>query len=206
VEEEPSEAKPVMVVLVTRNREEMGAYRGTRAGRRLLLAVIGSGDAQPGDQIYREALAVGTFGVAAGFRIQTGGLHGVMEAAHKGARESSAYRDGDTVALLPGADPDAANRYADIVIPTGLGRARNTLVAAADAVIAVGGGAGTLSEICFAWMRERPIVAIEVDGWSGRVANLSLDDRRKEESPISRIRGARDGATAVRLVSDLVSR
>ncbi len=176
------------------------------AGRRLLLAVVGSGEARPGDRIYREALVVGRLSVDAGFRILTGGLSGVMEAAHKGAKGSAVYREGDTVALLPGNDPGDANRYADIVIPTGLGRARNALVGAADAVIAVGGGAGTLSEICFAWMRGTPIVALELDGWSGKVADLSLDGRRQDGLSRGRIHGAKHGAAAVRLITDLMIR
>lgn len=55
-----------------------------------------------------------------------------------------AYREGDTIAILPGEDPSAASRHADIVICTGLGSYRNGIVGRADAVVAVGGGAGTL--------------------------------------------------------------
>jgi uncharacterized protein (TIGR00725 family) len=76
-----------------------------------------------------------------------GGLGGVMEAACRGAKAAG----GITVGLLPGEDRGAANAFVDIAIPTGLGEARNALVVrAADAVIAVGGGYGTLTELAFA--------------------------------------------------------
>jgi uncharacterized protein (TIGR00725 family) len=102
----------------------------------------------------------------------TGGLGGVMEAALRGAAASRAFRDGDTLALLPGADPAAANRWASIVIPTGLGHHRNGVVAAADAVVAVGGGAGTLSEVAFAWVWGRAPIVV-VTGLPGVTASLA---------------------------------
>ena len=81
-----------------------------------------------------------------------GGLGGVMEAACRGAKEAG----GHTVGILPGSDRTAANPFVDTAVPTGLGEARNVLVVrAADALIAVGGGYGTLSEIGRASCRER---------------------------------------------------
>jgi uncharacterized protein (TIGR00725 family) len=76
-----------------------------------------------------------------------GGLGGVMEAACRGAKEAGAT----TIGILPGTDRADANPFVDVAVPTGLGEARNALVVrAADALIAVGGGYGTLSEIAFA--------------------------------------------------------
>jgi uncharacterized protein (TIGR00725 family) len=76
---------------------------------------------------------------------------------------------------------DEANPWCSIVVPTGLGHARNVLTAlAADMVIAVGGGAGTLSELCFAWIHGRPIYLMEGSGgWSDRLPGDVLDDRAK---------------------------
>jgi uncharacterized protein (TIGR00725 family) len=89
-----------------------------------------------------------------------GGLGGVMEAACRGAKRAG----GTTIGILPGADRGAANRFVDVAIPTGLGEARNPLVVrAADAVIAVGGGYGTLSEIAFALKAGKRVVGI--DSW-----------------------------------------
>jgi uncharacterized protein (TIGR00725 family) len=94
----------------------------------------------------------------------TGGLGGVMEAACRGAREAG----GTTIGILPGSDRSAANAYVGIAIPTGLGEARNALVVrAADALIAIGGGYGTLSEIAFALKAGKRVVGLgtwDIDG------------------------------------------
>ena len=86
-----------------------------------------------------------------------GGAGGVMEAACRGAKEAG----GTTVGILPGLDDKEANRYLDVRICTGLGYARNILVVrASQALIAVDGQYGTLSEIAFAFNDERPVVGI----------------------------------------------
>ncbi len=110
-----------------------------------------------------------------------GGRGGVMEAAARGCHEHG----GLTVAILPSADFSEANPYSHIVIPTGLGWARNSLVPlAADGIIVIGGRSGTLSEIAFAWMYGKPIVAIGsgsgINGWSSRLAGSKIDDRRND--------------------------
>jgi hypothetical protein len=93
-----------------------------------------------------------------------GGLGGVMEAACRGARDAG----GLTVGILPGLDRSDANPYVDVVIATGLGEARNALVVnAADALIAVGGAYGTLSEIGLALRAGKRVVGLgtwEVEG------------------------------------------
>jgi hypothetical protein len=93
-----------------------------------------------------------------------GGLGGVMEAACRGAKEAGAV----TVGILPGADRSAANRFVDAAIATGLGEARNALVVrAADAVVAIGGAYGTLSEIALALKAGKRVVGIgtwDIDG------------------------------------------
>jgi uncharacterized protein (TIGR00725 family) len=87
-----------------------------------------------------------------------------MEAACRGARAAG----GTTVGFLPGVDRADANPYVDVALPTGLGEGRNLLVVrAADAVIAVGRGYGTLSEIALALRHGKPVVGIgtwEIDG------------------------------------------
>jgi hypothetical protein len=86
-----------------------------------------------------------------------GGRGGVMEAACRGAQGAG----GVTVGILPGTDRSEANRYLDIPIATGLGEARNAIVVrTADAVIAVSGGYGTLSEIGLALKMGRPVVGL----------------------------------------------
>ena len=88
-----------------------------------------------------------------------------MAGAHRGAKSA----DGTTIAILPGEDRDAANPWADHVVVTGIGHARNLAVAASgDAVIAIGGSWGTLAEIAFARRLGRPVIALagapEVEG------------------------------------------
>jgi uncharacterized protein (TIGR00725 family) len=97
---------------------------------------------------------------ARGAVVVCGGLGGVMEAACRGAKEAG----GLTVGILPGTDRAAANAFVDVAIPTGLGEARNALVVrAADALVAVGGGYGTLSEIALALKAGKRVVGL--DSW-----------------------------------------
>ncbi len=151
--------------------------------RRRLIAVVGNARLSETDPRYQLAREVGRLLVDGGARVLTGGLGGVMEAASRGATESARYQAGDTIGLLPGLDPAQANAWVDIALPTGLDHLRNGLVANADAVIAIGGGAGSLSEMAFAWMRRRPVVALEAEGWSGDLGGMALDHRRSSGDP-----------------------
>jgi uncharacterized protein (TIGR00725 family) len=163
--------------------------------RRRMVAVIGDARIEAG----------GVKDLLAGFRVLTGGMGGVMEAACRGARRSSAYALGDTVGILPGSDPASGNQYLDIVIPTNLDHARNSIVAQADAVVAVGGGAGTLSEIALAWVFKRLVVALRVDGWSGKLAGQRVDDRiRYPEIQDDQVFGAIDAEEAVGIVASRI--
>jgi len=93
----------------------------------------------------------------AGWALYTGGLGGVMEAASRGARAAG----GRVVGVLPGAAARDANPYVEIPIATGMGHARNViLVQSVDGVVAIGGGAGTLSEIAIALKVGRPVVGL----------------------------------------------
>ena len=112
------------------------------------------------------------------YAISCGGLTGVMEAVCKGAKEEG----GLTIGIIPFKEKYAANKNVDIVIPVPFSQARNIVVVlSGDACIAIAGKAGTLSEICFAWIYQKPIVAISsVNGWSSKIANQKLDDRRMD--------------------------
>ncbi|MGB9958592.1 TIGR00725 family protein [Haloferax prahovense] len=92
-----------------------------------------------------------------GHTVVCGGLGGVMEAACRGAKDAG----GTTIGVLPGEDREEANPYVDIAVATGLGHARNALVAMnGDAVIAIDGGGGTLSEIGYANVFDRPTAGL----------------------------------------------
>jgi uncharacterized protein (TIGR00725 family) len=120
------------------------------------IAVVGPGrDASDADLAIAEEVGAGVG--EAGAVLVCGGLGGVMEAACRGARQ----RGGITVGLLPGADRADANAWVTLALPTGLGEVRNALVVrAADAVIAVGGGWGTLSEIALALRAQLPVIGV----------------------------------------------
>jgi len=126
------------------------------------VAVVGPGEATPEESHAAEEVGAGL--AALGAVVVTGGLGGVMEAACRGARS----RRGRTLGILPGEDRDAANGWVDLAVATGLGELRNGLVVrASDAVVAVGGGHGTLSEVALALKTGRPVVGVgtwEVDG------------------------------------------
>jgi uncharacterized protein (TIGR00725 family) len=121
-------------------------------------AVIGPGSCDEETAALAEQVGGGL--ARAGFTLVTGGAFGAMEAASRGAQEAGGF----VVGLLPGTDRAAGNEWSDVAIATGLGDARNlAVVAAADVVVAVGGGWGTLSEIGLAGVVGRPVVLLA--GW-----------------------------------------
>ncbi|TYO98793.1 hypothetical protein EDC39_105162 [Geothermobacter ehrlichii] len=123
--------------------------------RRLLIGVVGAGQAS--EKGARLAEKVGRRLAEAGAVLVCGGLGGVMEAACRGAVRAG----GETIGLLPGPDPAAANDHVTLALPTGLGHARNVLIAQVSAaLIAVDGEYGTLSEIAIGLKLGRPVVAI----------------------------------------------
>jgi uncharacterized protein (TIGR00725 family) len=116
------------------------------------VSVIGSGGGwEPA------AEEVGRLLAERGCTVVTGGLGEVMAAAHRGAKEAG----GTTIAILPGERREGANEWADHVVVTGIGHARNlAVVASGDGVIAIGGRWGTLAEMAFARLLGRPVVAL----------------------------------------------
>jgi len=123
------------------------------------VAVIGEGDPQGPDahRLLEWAEEAGQLLARAGATVVTGGLGGVMQAASRGA----AGAGGQTIGILPGSDARDANAYVRQAIPTGLGVVRNlVVVTAADAVLAIGGRHGTLSEIGLALRMGRHVVTL----------------------------------------------
>jgi uncharacterized protein (TIGR00725 family) len=127
--------------------------------REKLIAVIGGGEPSPKEA--RLAEEVGRELARRGAILICGGLSGVMEAACRGA----ASEGGLTIGILPGDSSDDANPYVRIAVVTGIGYARNmAVVKSARAVIAIGGGYGTLSEIAYALQSDIPVIGLNT--WS----------------------------------------
>lgn len=133
------------------------------------VAVSGGGDAD--SATCRLAEEVGAELARLGAVVLTGGLGGAMAAACRGAKGAG----GTTIGILPSDERADANPWVDVAVPTGLGEGRNAfLVRAADAVVAVAGGFGTLSEIALALRLGRPVVGLRT--WElGRGGQPVLD-------------------------------
>ena len=148
------------------------------------VAVVGPGEATKAE--IETAEAVGRGLAQAGAAVITGGLGGVMAAACRGASGAG----GLTIGILPGGDRRAANEWASVTIPTGLGELRNGLVVrAADAVIAVGGAYGTLSEVALALKTGVPVIGLGTWGIEGIEA---------VDSPVSAVARALEAAASAR--------
>ncbi len=140
------------------------------AERKLIIAVIGSGQCTAEEAVVAET--VGRELARRGITVVCGGLGGIMEAACKGA----AIEAGTTIGILPHDDPHMANQYVHIPIATGIGHARNiSVVNTAEAVIAISGSYGTLSEIAHALISGIPVIGLNT--WS-------ISQKGQEESPI----------------------
>jgi uncharacterized protein (TIGR00725 family) len=140
------------------------------------IGVVGPGEASEAELESAEEVGAGL--ASLGAVVVTGGLGGVMEAACRGARS----RRGRTLGILPGEDRDAANGWVEIAVATGLGELRNGLIVrACDALIAVGGGHGTLSEVALALKLGRPVVGL------GTWAVHGVDEVTTPEEAVERV-------------------
>ena len=139
--------------------------------KRIRIAVIGG--SRPGRQAADSAFEVGRLIARAGAVVVCGGLGGVMEAACRGAREEGGF----AVGILPGGSPAEANPWVDVPIATGLGYTRNALVVInADAVIAVDGEYGTLSEIAYGKIHGKKVVGLGTWDVKGLVIAATPED------------------------------
>jgi hypothetical protein len=149
------------------------------AMRARVIAVVGGREAGEGE--LREAREAGRLIAGWGAVLVTGGLGGVMEAASLGAAEEG----GTVLGILPTDSALDANPWVGIAVATGMGVGRNVIIArTADALVAVGGGYGTLSEIAHALQMRKPVVGI--GSWD-----------------ISGVIPARDAADALRILREL---
>ncbi|HEX2043085.1 MAG TPA: TIGR00725 family protein [Acidimicrobiales bacterium] len=146
------------------------------AADRPYVAVVGGSIADR--RVDEAAEAVGRGLARRGAVLVCGGLGGVMEAACRGARAEG----GTTLGILPGLDRGEANRYVDVAVATGMGEARNVLVVrAADALVAIAGEFGTLSEIAFALRVGKPVVGVST--WELARAGQPVDAIVRVDDP-----------------------
>lgn len=176
-----------------------------------IVAVIGDRHCESNTPKAILAFQLGKALIDAGYRIMTGGVgssdekdDGVMEFTMKGAKSSKNYQDGDIIGIVPGFSLSTVSKYVDIAIPTGLDIYRNGITANADAVVAIGGGAGTLSEIALAWSLFRLIIAFDnVDGWSSKLAGEKIDNRvRYDDIPDDKVYGVSSVKEAINIIND----
>jgi len=174
----------------------------TTTTRKPIIAVIGDSDA--GGEVMEEARAVGHGVARRGWHLLCGGGGGVMEAACEGFQSGKGFQGahGVAVGVIPSDRPEGANRFVDIPILTGMGFARNVMIAlSAHAVVVLGGKAGTLSEIAYAWQFGKPVVALHcTGGWASRLAGEKVDDRRKDA-----ILSAQDAEDALTILDRLLA-
>lgn len=168
------------------------------------ITVIGKSAKDPRDLVSSAALSaaeeVGREIAKRGGIVVTGGLTGVMEAVSRGAK----LEGGTTVALLPGLDREDANEYVDIAIPTGMGYMRNVLVVrAADAVIMISGGIGTLNELTVAYENKPTIVLRGTGEWADRIGEAAFDQHYLDRRRSGYLHYADSAADAVELAFKL---
>jgi uncharacterized protein (TIGR00725 family) len=146
--------------------------------RRFQVCVLGS--AEPGSSAYELAGAAGE--LLARYRITV--VSGCGSPATRVAAERAVAAGGEVISIIPSDTMPAADWPATVVVPSGMGDARNLLMAlAGDACIVIGGRAGTISEVCLAWLHKRPLLPlVGCGGWSNDLPANPPDERRN--SPI----------------------
>ncbi len=173
----------------------------------ITIGVIGRAQQGPDDVVPVETLAAAeAVGRLIGERraaLVSGGTTGVMEAASRGAKSAG----GLTIGILPGLDRSTANAWVDVALTTGLGTARNLIDArGCDALVMIGGGAGTLMELAIAYQVGRPVVILRgTGGWADRIAPGLVDSRYLDERRIVEIRFADTPEEAVATAHQLAT-
>ena len=166
--------------------------------KRIQILVIGHNDSGCTPDHEKIAYEIGYEVAKSNCILVTGGLGGVMKAASHGAHDAN----GLTVGIIPQDDASFANEFCDIVIPSGMGLTKDFLTAlSADGIIIVGGGSGTLSEICGSYMDKKPMVAIRNTGGTAYKFIDGYVDHRKNVKII----GVDSPKDAVKKILELIT-
>ncbi|MBW2983352.1 TIGR00725 family protein [Candidatus Woesearchaeota archaeon] len=170
-----------------------------KSTKKLQIVVLGSSKVICTKTAYKYAEQVGKHLAKHGCVVLSGGGLGVMEAALKGAKEEG----GHTLAIVPWEDKSHVNDYADYVVATGIGWSRNSInLNSCDGAIVVGGGAGTLNEVTYAYMQSKPTVCITPSGGMAKEISDTYFDIRKTQ----KIYGADNAKEGVELLLDLIKK
>jgi uncharacterized protein (TIGR00725 family) len=181
-------------------------YAHRAVTRPTLITIIGKSAKDPRDPVPEKALRmaeeVGRLIAKRKGIVVTGGLSGVMEAVSRGAKSAG----GVVIGILPGFDKRDANEFVDIAITTGMGWMRNTLtVRAADAVIMISGGIGTLNELTIAYELKPTVILEGTGGWSSRIRDVAYDGKHLEEAKIAELHFAQTPEQAVEMAFALAA-
>ena len=162
--------------------------------RKIQIAVVGYNKDKCTEQARILAYEVGKEVARAGAVLVCGGLGGVMESACKGSKENNGF----TIGIIPQDEFSFANGFCDVVICTGIGYARDFMIASsADGIIAIGGGVGTLIEMAAGYMIKKSIVVIAGSGGvADTYAGKYLDERNRVPILV-----AKDARSAVQIFS-----
>jgi len=181
-----------MVFLKTANSQQTTVSGNLHHNRNIQIGVIGDSDSTEKNMAIAEK--TGREIALMGATLVTGGGHGVMLAACRGAKSAG----GLTVSIIPGTDRTAANEFSDVVIPSGLGWARNSLVVlSCDAIVVIGGRSGTLSELAYSSLYQKVTCAIcGTGGWADRLAGEYIDNRT--EKPVLRAESASEAIAMIK--------
>jgi len=146
-----------------------------------VVGVIGPSKFTCSNEVYDFGLILGKMIAELNVHMVCGGMEGIMEAVCIGFMNTK-KKKGVSIGITPYDRRGGSNPYCDIVIPTGIGISRNAIIVnSSDVLVAVAGGAGTLSEIAFAWQKNKHVICYEgYEGWAKQLAGVQLDTRRKK--------------------------
>jgi len=146
-----------------------------------VVGVIGPSKFTCTAEVYEFGITLGKMLAKLNVHMVCGGLEGIMEAVSLGFWEVK-KKKGVAIGISPYDRRGGANRYCDVVIPSGIGISRNAIIInSSDVLVAVAGGAGTLSEIAFAWQKSKHVICYDgFEGWAKTLGGTQLDNRRRK--------------------------
>jgi uncharacterized protein (TIGR00725 family) len=146
-----------------------------------VVGVIGPSKFTCTSEVYEFGIELGKMIAGLNVHLVCGGMEGIMEAVCLGFMQTK-KKKGVAIGITPYDKRGASNPYCDIIIPSGIGISRNAIIVnSSDVLVAVAGGAGTLSEIAFAWQKSKHVICYDgFEGWAKQLGGTQLDTRRRK--------------------------